>query len=146
MRRSAHVSGGEREKSMRLKRSVAKAAVVVMGVAVAGLALAIPASAASPTSGSASKGNGLGSFYSATADNTNNSLTLSAGTSKGSTAWGDHVDLYEYNTAGNMFQLYTNPNSTFTWHLPQDVSQFRVCGPNGFGGDTCSGWTFLSPA
>jgi hypothetical protein len=71
--------------------------------------------------------------YQATVDNNQNKLVVSA-TGK----YGDHVEFFEQNTG--KFTFYVDANRTFTWYLPRKVVGFRVCGPNGWGGDYCSPW------
>jgi hypothetical protein len=114
--------------------------LAVAGVAAAGLGASQPASAATAyTCGPVCTVNVDGDVefkyfnYSATVDNYQKKLVVSA-TGK----YGDHVEFYEQNTG--KFTLWVDANRTFTWYLPQKVVKFRVCGPNGWGGDFCSGW------
>jgi hypothetical protein len=120
---------------MKLKKIIGTAAVA-FGMIVAGLGFATPAFASSV--GSAEIYVGLYKwYYHGKVDNNNNTIVLT------SINRGFHIDFYEYNTAGNMYQLYVNANETYTWYLPQPVSQFRICGPNIVGGDTCTKWQYL---
>lgn len=55
---------------------------------------------------------------------------------------GDHVD-YFLKDDYNMHKLYADHDSSSSRSLERDVTAFRVCGPNGWGGDECSaggGW------
>lgn len=109
-------------------------------MAAVGLGASLPASAATASNCGAvcsvsvdATVNYKNVTYRATVDNYQKKLVLSTN------GKGDHVDFYEQNTGG-MFKLYADAGATFTWYLPQKVTKFRVCGPNGWGGDFCSGW------
>lgn len=121
---------------MRLKK-ILGAAAVALGMTVAGLGFSAPAFAG--TYGYAAIN--VEPFdweYRGSVDNrAGNRVVLS------SKRKGFHIDLYEYNTAGNMYKLYVDKDRTYTWYLPQPVSDFRICGPNGIGGDVCTGWQHL---
>jgi hypothetical protein len=54
-------------------------------------------------------------------------------------SFGDHVDYY-LNNDGAMHKLYAPAGGSASMTQPRDVTAFRVCGPNGWGGDVCSGW------
>jgi hypothetical protein len=120
-------------------KTISQVAVAVAGVAAAGLGAAQPASAATAVNcGSVCNVYVDGDVdykyvkYSATVDNNRKILAVSTN------GQGDHVEFYEQNTG--KFTFYVDAGRTFTWYLPQKVTKFRVCGPNGWGGDMCSGW------
>jgi hypothetical protein len=126
---------------MKLNTTI-RAAAVATGMVVAGLSLTTPASADTY----------CGSFcivdhyvdklptihYQAQVDN-------NPGNGAASWIWvwssglGDHVDYY-LNGDGSMHKLYSPFADSASKSLSKDVTAFRVCGPNGFGADTCSDW------
>ncbi|MFF4247251.1 hypothetical protein ACFYY2_22695 [Streptomyces sp. NPDC001822] len=131
---------------MKLK-TITRAAVVSTGVAVAGLTLATsPASAAAAADcGSACSVSKHVNTGIETADyqaQVNNSTSGS-----GVTSWiwvwsnnsGAHADYY-LNGDGSMHKIYGPAKGAASTTLSRDVTSFRVCGPNGFGADTCSAW------
>ncbi|GAB3922106.1 hypothetical protein GCM10029976_010100 [Kribbella albertanoniae] len=52
---------------------------------------------------------------------------------------GAHTDYY-LSGDSKMHKLYTPKNDSRSEVLPSKVVKFRVCGPNGGGGDYCSDW------
>lgn len=120
-----------------MTRTISRA-LLVAGLAAAGLGVSLPASAAPNCAAICSASveasvNYENVVYRADVNNYQKKLVASTN------GRGIHVDLYESNTGG-MFKLYVDAGKTFTWYLPQKVTKFRVCGPNGFGGDFCSDW------
>ncbi|MGW5063104.1 hypothetical protein ACWEQ2_38455 [Streptomyces sp. NPDC004096] len=129
---------------MMLKRFT-QAGLVAAMVAVAGLGLALPASASGSVSCDgyyckASAG-ALGAYYEAEVDNNPGS---------GAAAWiwvftngsPSHVDYYLEGDS-TMHKYYSPSYGANSMNLSKDVTSFRVCGPNGAFGDTCtSTWAY----
>ena len=118
---------------MKLK-SVIGAAALTIGTTMAGLMAATPALAARADDDQLWRGD---NHYHAWVNNTNRTIRLQ------SEGYGFHIDFYEYDTAGNKYVLYVDSNKDWTWYLPRPVSSWRLCGPNGFGGDDCTRWHYL---
>lgn len=118
---------------------LARAAVVATGVAVAGLGLAIPASADEFCAADC--------FvqltvvwvgkYQARVNNDHSA--------NGSWIWvygkdmGSHADYYVLGDS-KMRKIYAPKNGANSMTLGAKVLKFRVCGPNGIGGDACTVW------
>lgn len=137
----------EATKRMKLKTAI-RAAVVAAGVAVAGLGLAAPASADTYCGTTCSANtSGLIIFthvhYQAQVDNNYTYSGVSSWLWMWNDYYGDHTDYY-LSGEQNMHTWYIGAKSSASIDLPKDVTKFRVCGPNGFGGDNCSDWHHLS--
>ncbi|GAA3898279.1 hypothetical protein [Streptomyces lannensis] len=125
---------------MKLKRFT-QAGLVAATVAVAGLGLALPASA----SGSitcwdyickASAGSGP-KYYEAQVDNNPASGAASWIWVWSNNAFTSHIDYY-LKGDGTMHKYYSQEFGANSMNVSKDVTAFRVCGPNGGGGDTCT--------
>ncbi|TDC29272.1 hypothetical protein [Kribbella albertanoniae] len=71
-------------------------------------------------------------------------------TATGSWIWvwgkgkGAHADYYQEGD-DQMRQIFSPKNGSNSKELTRKVVQFRVCGPNGIGGDFCSDWWAPKP-
>ncbi|WP_327119279.1 hypothetical protein OG206_23635 [Streptomyces sp. NBC_01341] len=131
---------------MKLK-TITRAAAVATGMTVAGLTLA-----SSPASASAAADCGYACSVSKHVDTGVDSADYQAQVNNstagpGVTSWiwvwsnnsGAHADYY-LNGDATMHKIYGPARSSASTTLSRDVTSFRVCGPNGFGGDACSAW------
>jgi hypothetical protein len=57
---------------------------------------------------------------------------------------GDHADYYVASNPFDMQKLYAAKGESATFYPRDNITKFRVCGPNGFGGDSCSDWHILA--
>lgn len=125
---------------MKLKRFT-QAGFVAATVAVAGLGLALPAAASGSVSCDgyycrASAGAPDTGYYEAQVDNNPGSGAswIWVWTSSGATS---HADYYLEGDS-SMHQYYSPKNGANSMTLSKNVTAFRVCGPNGAFGDTCT--------
>jgi hypothetical protein len=131
---------------MKLKARTA-ALVAAAGVVAAGLSISAPASATLPTKDTAyaqmTDWGGVVTQYWAQADN-------KPGDGKASwidvwtTGTGDHVDFSL--EGGGSETIWAPANGSNVQHPNKNITRFRVCGPNAWGGDVCSDWKYLQPA
>jgi hypothetical protein len=123
---------------------LAAASVVAAGL----LSMAAPASATLPTKGEVlSYSSGLWYNYWAQADNKPGDGSASwvvVWSPSNDNRYGDHVDVrFEGGFSATYWAPYGGSN---VQHPSLNITSFRVCGPNGWGGDICSPWKYLQPA
>jgi hypothetical protein len=128
---------------MKLK-AMTRAAALTVGIALCGLGIATPASAwincGKTCTVDAKQSIGItkinpGRYEAQAVNKDGRDSWIWVWTSR----QGDHVDYYLDGDPA-MHKLYAQDRSSASRWLNKKVTQLRVCGPNGIGGDVCSDW------